>query len=302
MSLDRRTFLELSGLALAAGLLSPSRALAEEIATGFKELRGGVGYFWGRGGTIGWYVGKGGVAVVDTQFPATAESCRAGLATRSPRKVVDVLINSHHHGDHTAGNGVFRQVAERIVAHARVPVLQKKTATKRDNLADQVYADTTFEKSWSTELGGERIALSHHGRAHTGGDSVIHFENANVVHTGDLVFNRWHPYVNLEDEASLSGWVKTLDGMLARFDDDTIFIFGHGSEKHGVTGAKADVAVMRAYLEAVLETAQKGLAGGMSREEVTALALTGFDEHESPGDVMSAPHSLGVAYDELSRP
>ena len=58
-----------------------------------------------------------GVAVVDTQFPAEARALLAGLQSRSSNRGVDVLLNTHHHGDHASGNSAFRGVARRVVAH-----------------------------------------------------------------------------------------------------------------------------------------------------------------------------------------
>ena len=64
-----------------------------------------------------------------------------------------------------------------------LPVLNKSEA-------DQVYASTLFAKEWKTEVGDEVIRATYFGPAHTNGDAIIHFEKANVVHMGDLVFNR----------------------------------------------------------------------------------------------------------------
>ena len=60
----------------------------------------------------------------------------------------------------------------------------------------QLYPDTTFSESWSQKVGRETITARYYGRAHTDGDAVIHFENANIVHCGDLVFNRRFPYID----------------------------------------------------------------------------------------------------------
>ena len=69
-------------------------------------LRGGVGFFTERGGTIGWMASKDGIVVVDSQFPEQSEHLVAEL-TKLKKGKIDALINTHHHGDHTAGNKVF---------------------------------------------------------------------------------------------------------------------------------------------------------------------------------------------------
>ncbi len=90
--------------------------------------------------------------MVDTQFPATAASCLAGLPGRSDR-LIDVVINTHHHGDHTSGNGIFRKAVKSFVAHENVPGLQMASAAKAGKGQTPVVADETFATSWRRELG-----------------------------------------------------------------------------------------------------------------------------------------------------
>ena len=130
MTLDRRQFIVSSSLAVAAGAFRGFPAFAQDPETGFEALRGGVGIFNGSGGTIGWLVSAEGTVVVDSQFANTAQICVDGLRERSDRGI-DILINTHHHGDHTAGNQVFQAVVKHIVAHARVPGLQRRQGRRR---------------------------------------------------------------------------------------------------------------------------------------------------------------------------
>jgi len=74
-----------------------------------------------------------------------------------------------------------------------VPKLQFAAAEKAGTLDKQVYADTTFPEVWRRELGGEIITAEYHGTGHTSGDVTVMFEKANVVHMGDLMFNRLYP-------------------------------------------------------------------------------------------------------------
>ena len=104
--ITRREFVSSSAAAAVLGLLAPGyllRAQQQTIVTNFTPLRRGTGHFTGRGGTIGWFIDKDALVVVDTQMPESASACLAGLAERSPRDI-DLLINSHHHWDHTGGN------------------------------------------------------------------------------------------------------------------------------------------------------------------------------------------------------
>jgi cyclase len=296
--LTRRRFLSVSALSLLGGAFQ--RGLAQVRAGGnFLELRRGVGIFTSRGGTIGWLATPDGALVVDSQFADTAPVLVDGLRTRTALPI-EALINTHHHGDHTAGNGVLREVAERIVAHRRVPELQRRAAAASGAEAAQTYADTTFETEWTLELGDETVRAKHYGPAHTGGDCTVFFERAAVVHMGDLVFNRAYPFVDRAGGASVAGWIALLETVAAEHPADTIFIFGHGIPAFGVTGRRDDVLVQRDLLSAVLEAAQRAVADGRSREEATALdRLPAFPQHQPLADWLTLAAPLGAAYDEV---
>lgn len=318
--MNRRTFVR-SALVLSAAAAAGRRLMAQPApaapaasATAFRALRGGVGIFTGRGGTIGWLSTPDALAVVDTQFPDTAAVCLKGLPGISGR-MIDATINTHHHLDHTGGNVVFKAASKELVAHQRVPQLQFEAAKRAEAgvtlgtrldpaalVANQVYADTLFADVWRRQLGSEIVTAEYRGPAHTGGDAVIIFEKANVVHMGDLVFNRLYPYVDRPGGASIRGWIRALEDSAASYPADAIYIFGHGSARFGVTGTRSDLGVMRDFLSAVLERVQKDIAAGRGKPEVVAVEnLPGFPDFATPlpnrlGGV------LGAAFDELTAP
>lgn len=312
MNLNRREFLQ-SSLLVSAGLLARFRLQAAEPApaapamgapkpppvTEFRPLRRGVGLFTGRGGTIGWLVNPQGLVLVDTQFPDTVALCLAGLPERGSRPI-DVVINTHHHGDHTGGNPVVKPVARTIVAHQHVPKLQFAAAERAGTVDKQVFADATFAEAWRHDVGDETITAQYFGPAHTAGDIVVHFEKANVVHVGDLTFNRMYPVIDRIGGASIRGWVTRLDEIAKTYPADSIFIFGHANPKFGVTGGPADLRAMRDYLTALLDHVQREIASGKSREEIVRLDnLPGFpDLHLPRPNRLEA--NLGVAFDELT--
>jgi glyoxylase-like metal-dependent hydrolase (beta-lactamase superfamily II) len=307
MPMNRRQFVARSTVFAAIGLLSRGRAWGAAATpaaslppvTEFHPLRRGVGLFAGRGGTIGWLVNAHGAAVVDTQFPDTAALCLAGLPDRGGRPL-DVVLNTHHHGDHTSGNPVFKPVARSIVAHQNVPRLQFAAAEKAGTLDQQVFADATFAEAWRHDVGDETITAQYFGPAHTAGDIVVHFEKANVVHVGDLTFNRMYPVIDRVGGASIRGWITRLDEITKTYPADAIFIFGHGNPKFGVTGGPADLRAMRDYLTALLEHVQREMAAGRSRSEIVQLGnLPGFPDLHLPKP-NRLEVNLGVAYDELT--
>ena len=315
--MNRRDFLIRSSLLTTAGLLARTR-LAAQIPAGptpkpavaaatqpaptvteFRPLRRDVGIFTGRGGTIGWLANKDALLVVDTQFPDTAATCLAGLPGEKNR-TLDLVINTHHHADHTSGNPVFKPVSKTIVAHANVPKLQFAAAEKAGSLDKQVYADTTFPDVWRRELGGEIVTAEYHGAGHTSGDITVMFEKANVVHMGDLMFNRLYPVIDRPAGASIRHWIVVLEEVAKNYPADAIYVFGHGNPKFGVTGKRDDLLVVRDYWTAVLNYTGKKIAAGEPKEKIIALEnLPGFPDFHQPLPNRLASN-LGTAFDELT--
>ena len=300
MTISRRTFLTSAALIPALRVTAHQAPPQPPPSVAFTPLRRDVGVFTGRGGTIGWLITPEAVVLVDSQFPDTATLCLEGVKSRSKRQI-DLLINTHHHGDHTSGNIVFKPETPHILAHENVPALQKKSAEERGNADQQAYADQTFGKTWDQDIGHERLQLRHYGPGHTGGDAVVTFAKANVVHMGDLVFRARHPFVDRPGGASVRNWLTTLEQVVKAHETDTIYVFGHARDGLGVTGTAADLTAMRDYFSAVLDHVQKGIAAGQSRDAIVALtALPKFDDYpNSPATALAGV--LGVAYDELTQ-
>lgn len=296
--LSRRDFLRRSGAALAAApFLSASSVFASPVAS-FEPLRRGVGTFTQRGGTIGWLIRDDALVVVDTQSPESATACWTGLQDRASSSMADLVINTHHHGDHTGGNPVFAEHTERIVAHQNAPVFQRRSAEQNGSVDEEVFASETFNGEWKERVGDETVRLRYYGPAHTGGDAVIHFEQANVVHVGDLVFNRVYPFIDIPGGASTVGWIDTLEQIHTDFTDDTIFIFGHGGPA-GITGSREDLLVMRDFLAGLLEYVETQTAAGASLSEMSDReALPGLESHHTEGWPIGLAGCIRAVYRE----
>lgn len=300
--INRRSFLKASGVAAASIILPslPANAVSSRHARAlFTPVRRGTGTFESSGGTIGWLISDDALVVVDTQFPDSATECWDGIQKRTSRRI-DFLINSHHHGDHTAGNPTLAPNAESHVAHENVPVLQKASADRSENPRPQVYADTLFKSEWSADVGDETIRMKYYGPAHTGGDAITHFVKADVVHTGDLIFNRVPAYIDLAGGSDTEKWISVLESIHQDFTDDTIFIYGHGNADHGITGTRDDILEARDFLTALREHVTKGIAAGSSVDELLVNALPGFDEYLMPDRPTTLHGRIRSVYTELS--
>lgn len=298
MKISRRTFMKSSSILTAGLFLSTNKLLYAIQSEGgnIQTLRNNVGIYTESGGTIGWLISDDAVVVIDTQFPDSAEHFINKLRKKTNRKI-DFVINTHHHRDHTAGNSIFGKLTDNLVANKNAVDLQKKFLGGEEKNNSQVYANITFADKWSVDLGKEKITSKHYWNAHTGGDAFIHFENNNVVHLGDLVFNRVYPYIDRPGGSHIENWAKYIETLIKEFDNDTIFIFGHGTS---VYGSKEDLAIMKGYLIALLEYVEKNIKEGKSKEEIAELGpVPGFEDqgktHEN-----ALKMNLTNAYEELT--
>ncbi|HVZ50113.1 MAG TPA: MBL fold metallo-hydrolase [Gemmatimonadaceae bacterium] len=303
MSPTRRDFLLTAAAAAAAAFARPSFARAwqgQQAMPVFTPLRRNIGYFTMQGGTIGYLVNSGGIAVIDSQFPEPAKAFLAGLKERAGDRPVDLLINTHHHGDHTGGNISFRGVAKKVVSQAKAAEHMHNPPGAQPP-ADQLYPDTTFTDSWSADVGDEKISAKFYSRAHTSGDVAITFERANVVHMGDLMFNQRHPVVDRAAGATLRGWMTAVKGAADDHARDTQYICGHANTGLPVVVTQADLVAFHAYLGAVLGFVEAQVKAGHARAEVMAMRdpLKGFESYgrfgaENPREILTC------AYEEVT--
>jgi cyclase len=299
--MNRKTFLGIAAAMAGSALLpAPLRAIMLQNDR-FRPLRGDVGIYSNRGGTIAWLNTRDALVVVDTQFPDTAIDCLSGLRRQNER-MFDAVLITHHHGDHTGGNGVFRPYTRMIGAQAEVPRLQRAAAERQGTLDRQVYPDFVYRSEYRMDAGSETILLRHYGPAHTGGDSVIAFERANVVHMGDLMFNRIYPFIDIDGGASVSGWIRTLKSVTSDFDSDTQYVFGHSSQGNDIVGTYRDLDYLRSYLEALHEYVDNGIRQGRSDEELkAATSLPGFDDMRGSGTFLSLAANVDAALRDIRR-
>lgn len=237
----------------------------------------------GRGGNMGVFVGSEGVMLVDSQFSESSSFIMTDL-NRVTTQPVRFLVNTHHHGDHTGGNGYFKDLGAITYSHtnARQNVLKdisKNAEAKKEKLFDSIRnaylkagneakADVaakesiqniedfiepgllkklqmvTFDNNLSMYLNNETINLYHLRNAHTNGDVIVLFSKNNVLHTGDAFVNKTYPFVDTNNGGSVEGYINGLKQIMAYANDDTKIIPGHGP-----LATKADVKYTHDMLE-----------------------------------------------------
>ena len=297
--MQRRSFLRNSGLTLASLAFLNNRTLArlmEDPAWKINMLTKEIGVFTEKGGTILFMLSKDGIVVVDSQFPEQSQHLIDELKKQS-QQPFRLLVNTHHHGDHSGGNIAFKGLAAHVLAHENSKINQERVAKEKNNEATQLFPDQTYTTTWCEKIGNEELCLHYFGAGHTNGDSFVHFKKANIVHVGDLVFNRRHPFVDRSAGANISSWIKVLDTATSTFDKKTKFVCGHAAAGYDVIATRDEVKLFGAYLTKTLAFVAAEIKAGKTKEEIIkTTAIPGAPEWK--GDGIDRP--LGAAFDELT--
>ncbi|MDB5008902.1 MAG: blm [Mucilaginibacter sp.] len=297
--MERRQFLRNTAIAAGSLALLGNRSFASALADPayqFKPLRNNVGMFAEQGGTIAWMINKEGIVVVDAEFPDPATHL-IGLLKLQSALPFEWLINTHHHSDHTSGNISFKGIVKNVAAHKNSLINQTTVAVKNKTEDKQLYPDTTFDNSWKIKVGDEHITAHYFGTGHTNGDAMIHFENANIVHAGDLVFNRRYPFVDNSAGASVKHWPIALEQARKKFDKNTLFVFGHAFDPQKVIGNMGDVIAMQNFMEKLEDYVASSIKAGKTKDEILqATSIPGITDWQGEG----IQRGITAAYEELT--
>lgn len=277
-----------------------SKLMVQDSTSGaykFVHIRDGVGYFTERGGTIGWSVAKDGISVIDTQFADQASHLLLELA-KYRSTPIDVLINTHHHGDHTGGNIVFKDKVVAHLAHQNAIVNLKRNAAAQNNMDKQLIPTQSFTDTKKVSVGKKDIMMHYFGQGHTNGDAIIQYVKEDIVHVGDLVFNRRFPYIDKSAGANIKSWISVLDKITSTFGNKTSYIFGHAADGYEILGSAEDIKAFKNYLERLLEYGTTAVKAGKTLEQIKleTTMIPGADQWK--GDGIS--RSLEAVYQEVT--
>lgn len=297
--MQRSTFVKNSGIIVAALAVFSNKTVAQLMADPtwkISMLTDEIGIFTEKGGTILFMISPDGIVVVDAQFPDTAPHLIDELKKKSEQPF-RLLINTHHHGDHSSGNIAFKGMVQHVLAHENSKSNQERVAKEKKNEDKQLYPDVTYTTEWCEKTGNEEICLHYFGAGHTNGDSLVQFKKANIVHLGDLMFNRRHPFIDKSAGASISNWITILDKAYNSFNKNTRFVCGHAAEGYEVIVYRDDLKLFGDYLGKVLRFVEDEIKAGKTKEDI--LKNTGIPGvTEWKGDGIERP--LGAAYIELT--
>jgi glyoxylase-like metal-dependent hydrolase (beta-lactamase superfamily II) len=228
----------------------------------------------GVGGNIAVSNGPDGVFIVDDDMPPIAAKIEAAVRSIQDEPV-RMVFNTHWHFDHAGGNKHFGEQGALIVAHDNVrermssKQLSALFNTETKPSPDVALPVVTFDQSITFHLNGGTIRALHVPLGHTDGDAVLFFEEANIVHMGDLFFNRMYPVIDISAGGSARGMIAAITTILPMLNEDTVIIPGHGP-----VGDISDLKAFREMLTIVTNRIQLLVDEGKTLEETTALSPT----------------------------
>lgn len=245
----------------------------------------------GQGGTIGVLTGPDGVFQVDGQFAPLSQKIAAAIRQVSNGNTAKFLVNTHVHGDHTGGNENFAKLGATIMAR---PELRDRLAAT-PNTPAMALPKVTYDNQVVLHMNGETIELIPIRRAHTDGDTLVHFVNNDVLMTGDYYRSLGYPNIDRMNGGSMEGMLRGLAITASLAGPNTKIIPGHGA-----TVDRNAVIAQRDIMLAVRDRVSKLVQQGKSQDEVVAAKVTSdFDPKVPGGAGMTADRFVGQVYAEL---
>jgi len=263
----------------------------------------------GAGGRIGVLHGPDGILVVDSQYGQIADKILAAIKRISPAPI-RILVNTHIHIDHTGGNAAFAKAGATIYAREELRQQMINPVRRADGSPGLVrdpagYPVVTYGMGEPVRfhLNGEIVELIPVRAAHTGGDTIIRFQNANAIMIGDFYRNFGYPYIDTANGGSLKGLLDGLEQTMKLAGPDTKLIPGHGTIIN-----RTDIVPYRDMIFAVQEKVRAMIARGATEQQVLAAKLTAPYDAKVPGGLLpaagggtSADRFVGAVYQELKR-
>lgn len=290
--------LGLIALAMTPGTASAQQDLSK-VEIKAEPLAPGIAVLFGAGGNIGISYGEDGTVLIDDQFAPLTPKIQEAVA-KLGASPVKFLINTHWHYDHTGGNENLGKAGAIIMAHDNVRIRMaqgSETAGRAVPPAPKVALPViTYHDGLSLHLNGDEVRTYHVHDTHTDGDSIVQWKKANILHMGDLFFNKVTlPFIDLASGGSAKGLLAASEKALTMANDTTRIIPGHGP-----MASRADLVAYRDMLSSVIGSVEAGIK---ARKSVDAIKVEKpAAKWEVAGGFISADLFVETVYKSLTAP
>jgi len=259
------------------------------------------------GGLVGVLAGPDGIFMVDAQYAQVSEKLLATIKKISPEPI-RFMANTHIHGDHTAGNPFFGKMGVVIFAREelreqmiRPPRLANGNPAPARDPAGYPVVTYGMGAPVKFHMNGEVVDLIPVRAAHTSGDTIIRFENANVIMIGDFYRNYGYPFIDRANGGTLIGMLEGCEQLMKIAGPDTTLIPGHGTWIK-----RTDLVPYADMIKSVRDKVKDLIAQGKTEKEVVAAHPTASWDAKTAGGlgaagagVTSADRFVSEIYQEL---
>ena len=292
----------IAGLVMAVCASLPARAQQQDFSQiQIKTTKLGSNFYTleGSGGTIGVLAGPDGVFMVDTQFAPLGDKIVAAIKAISDGRI-RYLVNTHVHPDHISGNENIGRQGATIFARETLRARMLKPAPQANGQpgvpAPAVAVPTvTYDSPVTLHVNGEAVRLIPVPSAHTDGDTMVYFPNANAIMTGDFYRSTGYPNIDRANGGTMNGMLAGFDAIVALARPDTKIVPGHGAVVD-----KTAVAEHKAMMMAVRDKVAVLVRQNKTQEEVVAAKPTAdFDAKVTGATAATADRFVGQLYQEL---
>jgi len=252
----------------------------------------------GQGGTIGVLAGPEGILMVDDEFAPLSEKITAAIRQIS-NAPIRFLINTHVHGDHTGGNENFGKMGVTIFAREELRGRLMHPAPAANGTPVPPTAPVglpvvTYSSPITFHLNGEDVEAIPILRAHTDGDTLVRFHNADVLMTGDYFRSVGFPNIDRANGGSLNGMLEAMNITIGMTGPNTKVVPGHGA----ITD-KAGLVAHRDMIIAIRDRVAKLVQQGKTADEVLAAHPTSDYDARVPQAAETSNRFVGQLYAEL---
>jgi cyclase len=281
--------------------------ITEKLAPNLYSLHGSAGldpaHPDAAGGRVAVLFGSDGVLMVDTEDVQLAAKTLDTIRTftSAPLKVV---VNSHIHSDHTGGNAFFAKQGAVIFSqeNLRAEMLSPPGQANANPARDSAAVPTATYRygapgvpAVTIHMNGETVDFIPMMPSHTAGDTIVRFNQANVIYIEDFYRNFGYPFADQANGGSIKGMIEAVDLIEKLAGPDTTLVPGHGT-----LVTKKDLLGYRAMLVDILGKVEKLRGQGKSLDEVLAANLTAPYDAATLGDTkQSKDRFITEVYDEV---
>jgi cyclase len=176
-------------------------------------------------------IGTDGVLLVDANYKEYRRFMLEDIKNLGGEKI-KYIISTHWHYDHVGGNLVLGDDNTTIISSTYTKILlssdQFLLGDSSKAHPDKLLPKITFDDKYNLKFNGEDIELISLPGGHTGGDIIVYFKNANVVHIGDIIFADEFPFVDYEHGGSVFGLAKNIQKIIDIMPENVKIVPGHG--------------------------------------------------------------------------